>query len=851
MRTLDVFPTASSRRSSGGHAMGDPISIATRNGGEPIEVTRRANEVIVLLDTSGRATGVDPAVRWSLGYRPEDLEGIEIADLVHRDDRLLFADAFQAATAAGQLPDETVKPMECRLRLSDGSHRWFEVLFEDQHTDLNIRLVTMRLRDIHDRREAQAALQAKEERFRAVVQHSYDAIVLSDDRNVIVYATPAIHRLFGWEPEDLIGREGFEFVHPEDLGRTRTQAKAILSQPGGQAQIEFRIRRKDGTYRWVECTSVNLLDHPHVQSIVNSFRDIEDRRRAEEALRASEERLTALLRNADGAILISDPDGVVTWTSPSAERLWGWEEGSMIGRAMADYIHPDDRREVARQFQKMTSTAHGSVRVEGRMQHADGSWRWYEAVFTNCLDDPAVNGIVANIRDTTERALTQRALRDTEEQLEFQATHDPLTELPNRLLFFDRLEVAMARSRRNGTATAVLFMDLDHFKVVNDSQGHGFGDQLLIAVGHRIQGALRQGDSLARFGGDEFVVLCEDLRDEHEAQRLAQDIQRALNEPFNLGETETFVNVSIGIALTDGTDAEPADIVRDAHAAMHQAKERGRGRSEVFDTFMRTRAVERHQLETALRRAVARRQLQVHYQPIVDLRTGRISGVEALVRWKHPTRGLLYPSTFITIAEETGLIVTLGAWIFDAACCEVAHWADLHPEQRDLDVHINLSARQLSEQSLTDDIANVLAATPVDPRHVHVEITESVLVRDIETTRELIARLKVLGLQIAIDDFGTGYSSFSHLTQFPVDTLKIDRSFVQRLGRDEQAPAIVGAIIDLSHTLGLDTVAEGVENATQLAELRKLGCHRAQGYYFAGALPPRKLHDLLRRNPVW
>ncbi len=828
--------------------MGDPISIARLDGGPVVELPRLANEVVLLLDARGTTCGVDPAVRWALGYPPADLESIDVTALVHQEDRALLAGALAELSSAMTAPPP---PVECRLRLADGSHRWFEILLEDRRADPAIGAISATLRDIHDRREAQAALRASEERFRAVVQHSYDAIVLSDHRNVISYATPAIRRLFGWEPEDLIGRDGFEFVHPEDRDRAVEDARGLLRQPGDQTQMEFRIKCQHGGYRWVECTSVNLLDHPHVQAIVNSFRDIHDRRQAEAALRASEERLSALLRNADGAILISDVDGVVTWTSPSAERLWGWEEGSMIGRAMADYIHPEDRREVARQFRKMAGTVKGSVRVEGRMQHSDGSWRWYEAVFTNCLDEPAVNGIVVNIRDTTERVLAQRALRDSEERLEYQATHDSLTELPNRLLFFDRLEVALARSRRNGTAAAVLFIDVDNFKLINDSQGHGFGDQLLIGVAHRIRSGLRPGDSLARFGGDEFVVLCEDLRDSDEAEAIAGDIQKALSEPFSIDQGETFVNVSIGIAVTDGADVDPEEVVRDADAAMYQAKERGRGRIEVFDSGMHTRAVERHQLETALRRAVARRQLQVHYQPIVDLRTGRISGVEALVRWKHPARGLLYPNTFIAVPEQAGLIVPLAQWIFDAACCEVARWADFHPEHRHLDVHINLSARQLSERTLTDDIANVLAATPIDPRQVHVEVTESVLVRDIEVTRELIEHLKILGVRIAIDDFGTGYSSFSHLSQFPVDSLKIDRSFVQRLGRDEQAAAIVGAIVNLGHTLGLDLVAEGVENATQLSQLRQLGCDRAQGYYFAGALPPRKLHDLLRKNPAW
>jgi diguanylate cyclase (GGDEF)-like protein/PAS domain S-box-containing protein len=703
-----------------------------------------------------------------------------------------------------------------------------------------------------DRPRLRASMPEREadERFRALVHNSFDAIVVSDHENVITFASPAIHSLFGYSTDELIGLSGFSFVHPEDRAASLESARSLLARAGSASLQTFRLRHADGTYRWVECTSVNLLDHEQVAGILNTFRDITVRKEAEDRVRDSEERLQALLMNADGAILVVDHAGTVTWASPSAELLWGLPADSLLGHSVTKLIHPDDRREVIRQFSKLADARpEATLRLEARMRHGDGSWRWYESIFTNRVDSSAVNGIVANVRDTTERVLGEHALRESERQLEHQANHDPLTGLPNRTLLLDRIEMALARSYRNGSSMAVLFCDIDHFKVVNDSQGHSQGDALLVAVAHRLETAIRPGDTIARFGGDEFIVLCEDLREEHQASVIAQRIAAELAAPFTLEGAEVFVTMSIGIShATDGEpDAEA--LIRNADAAMYQAKARGRGRAEVFDDDMRARAVERHQIETSLRRAVARRQLQVHYQPIIDLRTDRITGFEALVRWKHPTRGVLYPATFMAIAEDTGLIVPLGAWIFDQACAQTAGWQDR--QRDDLSIAINLSACQLAEPSLIDDIASVLHATRIDPGHVHVEITESVLMHDVDASKEVLDRLKVLGVRVAIDDFGTGYSSFSYLRRFPVDILKIDQSFIQSIGVDGDADAIVESLINLGHTLGLDVVAEGVETEAQLAALRALGCDFAQGFLIARALPPAVIGERLDARTMW
>ena len=702
-----------------------------------------------------------------------------------------------------------------------------------------------------------------DERFRALVQNSFDAIVICDHENVITYATPAIRTLFGHNPAELVGKSGFSFQHPADRPQSIEDARQLLARPGSASLQTFRLRHSDGSYRWVECTSVNLLDHRHVHGILNTFRDITDRKEADDRIRASEERLRALLANADGAILILDARGLVTWCSPSGEQLWGLDSESMLGVSMVRLVHPDDRREVFRQFSKLATSALGAtVRVEARMRHDDGSWRWYESIFTNRLDEPSVDGVIANMRDTTERVMQEQALRDSESRLEHQATHDPLTALPNRTLMRDRLDVALARGRRNRSGLAILFCDIDHFKVVNDSLGHSRGDALLVAVAERLAGAVRGGDTIARFGGDEFVVLAEDLASADEAVVLADRIEGALTQPFVIQDSEVFVTMSTGIAYGEADELDVESLLRDADAAMYQAKARGRDRAEIFDDAMRARAVDRHQIETALRRAVARRQLQVHYQPVIELRNQRMVGSEALVRWKHPSRGLLYPGTFINIAEDTGLIVPLGAWILDQACAQTEAWREVprgagavarHIEDPadDLFVAVNLSARQLSDPTLIDDIASVLAAARLDPRRLHLEITESVLMHDVDASKEVLDRLKVLGVRIAIDDFGTGYSSFSYLRRFPVDILKIDQSFVAGLENDAEADAIVHAIVDLGHTLGLEVVAEGVETEGQLGLLREMGCDFAQGYLFARAVPPARIHDILAAGGSW
>ncbi|HEX5502215.1 MAG TPA: EAL domain-containing protein [Thermomicrobiales bacterium] len=554
------------------------------------------------------------------------------------------------------------------------------------------------------------------------------------------------------------------------------------------------------------------------------------RERAEEALRRSERRFRSLVQNCLDVITVLDATGAIRYESPSVERVLGHRPADLLGTNILALVAPEDRGWIAERLARVAATPGVHEPLEVRVRHKDGSTRCVEAVPYNLLGDPSVGGIVVNSRDITE----QKALV---ERLTYQAFHDPLTGLPNRALFLDRLGHAVSRAERGQAPVAVLLLDLDRFKVINDSLGHESGDQLLSEMAERLRACLRPGDTVARLGGDEFTILLEDLPDAERPRRVAERILERLRQPLHLGGHEVFVTASIGIALGATDQEAPEDLLRNADIAMYRAKAEGKAHYEIFDPSMNARALERLDLEHALWRAIARGEFRIHYQPIARLDTARIVGAEALVRWQHPERGLVPPAEFIPLAEETGLIVPLGRWVLREACRQARQWQEAQPHQPPLAISVNLSARQLQQPGLVDDIAAALRETGLAPEHLQIEITEHVVMGNAPAMVSRLRRLKDLGLRLAIDDFGTGYSSLSYLKRFPVDTLKIDKAFVGDLGAGEDA-AIVEAVLSLAHALGLAVTAEGAETAGALARLRALGCDLAQGYQIARPLPP-------------
>jgi diguanylate cyclase (GGDEF)-like protein/PAS domain S-box-containing protein len=509
---------------------------------------------------------------------------------------------------------------------------------------------------------------------------------------------------------------------------------------------------------------------------------------------------------------------------------------ALNGVRLYELFVPEDRPVIEEAIRQAFRV--GRFEVEGSLKAADGTvstYHWTGAVLEN--EHGHLVGLTVSGRDISER----KALED---QLAHQAFHDPLTTLPNRALFLDRLQHAVARLTRDGRHFAVLFVDLDRFKVINDSLGHGVGDRLLIDVSRRLQSCVRPGDTVARLGGDEFGMLLEEIDTPAPAQAVADRIADALQHPFDLEGREVFITASVGLALTEAGDLRPESILRDADMAMYRAKSNGKARCEVFDKGMSERAVAQLELEIDLRSALARHDFTLYYQPIIDLTTGRVIEMEALIRWAHPARGLLPPGEFITITEVTGLIVPVGKWVLMEACRQMREWQRLVPS---LTVSVNLSARQLQEASLYRDVAEALRESGLHPSALKLEITESVLMADPSAALSKLRALKELGVLIAIDDFGTGYSSFSYLNQFPVNTLKVDKSFIHPLAEAPDNAAIVRAIVTLATSLNLSVTAEGIETQAQLQTLRGLGCARGQGYYFARALAADTLSALMQK----
>ena len=554
--------------------------------------------------------------------------------------------------------------------------------------------------------------------------------------------------------------------------------------------------------------------------------------------RRSEARFQTLVQNASDVILIARPDTTVVYQTPSAQRILGYGPGALEGVQLTSLLHENDVEQAVAAYGGVAFRAGTSITAEWRIRHGDGSWRHVEVVANNLLGDHTVEGIVLTLRDVTER-------KGLEEELKHQAFHDALSGLANRALFRDRLEHALERAARSVTSLAVLFLDLDDFKLINDSLGHAAGDELLVAVAGRLTGSLRTGDTAARFGGDEFAILLEETEDAEDARQVAERVLADLRPSFQVKDRSVNVHASIGIAYSKSGTEDPADLMQAADVAMYAAKARGKNCYEVYKPALQAAVSERLERSAELQRAVDDHEFVLHYQPIVSLDGGDLIAVEALVRWQHPRRGLLAPSEFIPLAEETGLIIPIGGWVLEEACRKARGWQRSHALAGKLRMSVNISARHFQHEGLIEDVSAALEVSGLDPACLVLEITESVLVQDAESVISRMLELKAVGVAFAVDDFGTGYSSLSYLKRFPIDILKVDKSFVDDVGESAKAAALAKAIVQLGNSLNLDTVAEGIEKAQQFDGLRSLGCMYGQGYFFARPVPADGMDQLI------
>lgn len=683
------------------------------------------------------------------------------------------------------------------------------------------------------RRRVESELRQSERRFNAFLSNAQDVIIVMDGEGRLQYASPAFERALGLLPESYYGHLTTAFIHTEDFERLSLEFPAVTPNFENVVRTRLRIRDSRGSWRQFEATITDRMDDPDVLGIVVNLHDITDLLEAHEWFRSAFE-------DAPTGMALASTNGIILRANRAYGSILGRTPEEILGKKIHDFTHPEDRARDEFELRRVTEENLDGYELEKRYVHADGNEVWatdHISCVRNSVGRPQY--LIGQIQDVTEA-------RRMRESLAHAAIHDPLTGLPNRELFMDRLNMALRRAGRYGRRVAVAFLDLDRFKLVNDGLGHAAGDGLLKAAAVRLSNALRAEDTVARFGGDEFTILWE-LERHQDALAVAQRVLEELQRPFDIDGAPVFVTASAGVVVCTDSSTSASSVLRDADSAMYLAKDSGRARVELFDGKGSAKALESLRVMSELHRALADGELVLHYQPIVDLESGVIVAVEALVRWLHPDRGLLGPDQFVPLAEESGLIVPLGAWVLEEACSQAARWHDVAGAlgEVSLEMGVNISPRQLIDACFVESVSAALESSAIHPGTLSLEITESTLMRNEKASADALDSLRKLGVKVSIDDFGTGYSSLSYLKHFRIDSLKIDRAFVDGIGEESDDSLIAGAVIALAHSLGLTAVAEGVETQVALEELRQLGCDRVQGFLLGRPATSEQLETML------
>ncbi len=785
---------------------------------------------MAITGTDGRFVRVNHSLAAMLGREPQQLAGVTVRDITHPAHHEDDSEAMRALAAG----EQNTYSAEKRYLRADGTEAWVALhVTVVRNADGGPQYFLSQMADIGERRAAEHALAQSEERFRTLASASPVGVFAIAEDGRLAYANERLREIFDMPAEVLDGTPWLERVPAED--RDRLVGEFRRARALGE-RMSLDVRVVAGIDRWARIHMAPVSKGPdEPMGLVGTIEDVTVEVTARMALAAREAEYRMLAEHSTDFLSRHTIDGTFLYASPVSRAMLGWDSEAMLGRTpkQLELDHPDDMEIIERNWV-------GALREERsrtaayRARRRDGSIVWLETTF-RAVRGPGGEALemVCVSRDISER-------KSAELELAHRALHDGLTGLPNRTLFLDRLGQALRRARRRDRGVAVVFLDLDRFKLVNDSLGHKAGDRLLVDVAMRLSSALRPSDTLARFGGDELTLLCEDIGDAEHARAIAQRLLETFAEPFLVQDGEAFLQASVGIALSrDGFEA-PEDLIRDADAAMYRAKARGQG-VELFDEAMRQDVRDRLALEAALRRGIGRGELRLHCQPLVSLADARIEGFEALVRWEHPERGLVPPGSFIPLAEETGLIVPIGAWVLNEACATLRRIID-ETGMASLQVSVNVSPRQLQQPDFVAQVRAALEDNGLEPSCMVVEITESAIME--AGAAAILRALKDIGVRLAMDDFGTGYSSLAHLRRFPLDVIKVDRSFVAALG-DGQGSSIAGAIVSLAHALGLRTVAEGIEDDEQRRAVLALGCDVGQGFYFARPMPADDLTRLL------
>ena len=826
-----------------------------------------SSDLLCELRADGRLRYVSPNCEAITGYAPDELIGTSVFDIVHPEDRAAAAKSLVATLKDGG-------PLEFTARYlhKNGTYRWFEGYRQVyRKSPLDLRVVTI-ARDVTDRLAAQSAARQSEARLLLHIEQTPVAVIGWDADGKISSWNSAAQSIFGYSRDEMIGQEGVALLMPASQGHD-------AGMPHVRSHTMRENSTKDGRAILCEWTDTPLVaEEGSIVGVTSIVQEVTARVHAQEALRDSEAAIRSLyeLTSAQQTDVSERIDSVLVmgcafFHLPLAlvARLDGDEVEVVAAHVPSDGVRPGLRR--GDRF-PLAATYSSRIVADGETvaihQESDEFWASFalhaQAIVKSYIGSPV--RVRGEIYGTISFAASEpRATPFTETEIDFirliaqwlglalerqviegelrhNALHDALTGLPNQRLFYDRLQVAMAQAKRAGGNLAVCFVDLDRFKVVNDTLGHRVGDALLKQVTERLKGTLRDGDTLARLGGDEFVVLLPLVTDSAAAGKVAQRLLDSLEQPVTIDGREVFVTASVGVSLYPDAGTDPEALVKSADRAMYQAKEIGRDSYQIYAAAEGSTA-ERLELETSLRRAIKNDELRLYYQPQIDLSSNEIVGVEALVRWEHPERGLILPGHFIPLAEETGLILPIGAWVLEEACRQIAQWRQFgFPPVR---VAVNVSARQFRHKGFVDTVKSVLDANGLEPGHLEIELTESVMMYAGEDEMEALSRLKFLGVRLAIDDFGTGYASLSNLKKFPVDVVKVDRSFVLDCLNSTDDAAIVKAVVSMGHALHLQVVAEGVETREQMAFLQLLGCDCAQGYLIGAPMPAAKFERLV------